>query len=128
MYNTMPLLLYPSTPGEQASLPEKGTGGGCESFAGQPEQAGSSCQQPIPVTGVSNDGRGADLINQGLEFLGDTNTCGDRNVPTTNQTSYQSQPEQSSGPCQRPPQPPIKSSTKAAGSCPGITTDLFIVL
>ena len=56
---------------------------------------------PILVTGVSNDGGGADLINQGLEFLGDTNTCGDRNVPTTNQTSYQSQPEQSSGPCQR---------------------------
>ena len=46
MYNTMPFLLYPSTPGEQASLPEKGTGGGCESFAGQPEQAGSSCHQP----------------------------------------------------------------------------------
>ena len=42
IHNTMPLLLYPSIPGEQASLPEKGTGGGCESFAGQPEQAGSS--------------------------------------------------------------------------------------
>ena len=55
MYNTVPLLLYPSTPGEQASLPEKGAGGGCESFAGQPEQAGSSYDQPIPVTGVSND-------------------------------------------------------------------------
>ena len=81
MYNTMPLLLYPSTPGEQASLPEEGTGGGCESFAGQPEQAGSSCHQPIPVTGVSNDCGGADLINQGLEFLGDTNTCGDRQPP-----------------------------------------------
>ena len=51
MYNTVPLLLYSSTPGEQASLPEKGTGGGCESFAGQPEQAGNSChkqpQSPI---------------------------------------------------------------------------------
>ena len=47
----MPFLLYPSSPGEQASLPEKGTGGGCESFAGQPEQAGRIFHQPsqLPI-------------------------------------------------------------------------------